>query len=97
MSIIRPTRRGFLGFLAAPAIVRIASLMPVKTIPAPLVMGLDLARGEDMTALVLMETNPSGDGWLLRAFQAGRNIGKPTISSTTMWHDFMADLDRNPA
>ena len=29
------SRRGFLGFLAAPAIVRIASLMPIKALPPP--------------------------------------------------------------
>lgn len=33
-SIIRPTRRGFLlGLLAAPVIVRAASIMPVKVAP----------------------------------------------------------------
>lgn len=30
------TRRGLFGFLAAPAIVRIASIMPVKVLPAEL-------------------------------------------------------------
>lgn len=38
MTIIRPSRRGFLtGFaslIAAPAIVRVGSLMPVKALPA---------------------------------------------------------------
>ncbi len=39
MDIIKPTRRGFLGLLggllAAPAIVRAGSLMPVKVLPPP--------------------------------------------------------------
>jgi hypothetical protein len=39
MDLIKPTRRGFLGLLggllAAPAIVRAGSLMPVKVLPPP--------------------------------------------------------------
>ncbi len=41
------SRRGFLGFLAAPAIVRAASLMPVKMLAAePLVFGPNMTAHE---------------------------------------------------
>lgn len=34
MSLIQPTRRGLIGALiAGPAIVRVASIMPVRTLP----------------------------------------------------------------
>ena len=40
--ILRPSRRGFLvgiaGLLAAPAIVRVSSLMPIKALPAGYLM-----------------------------------------------------------
>lgn len=32
MAILTPTRRGFLGFMAAPAIVTFANIMPVRLI-----------------------------------------------------------------
>lgn len=62
------SRRAFLGFLAAPAIVRVASLMPVKAVPAaPVLMGIDLAQpGSDRT--IIMMNNPDGSTWINRLF-----------------------------
>ncbi len=51
--MLEPTRRGFikgLGLLvAAPAIVRASSLMPVRRLSPRLIVGLDMAYGESVS------------------------------------------------
>ena len=43
MAIIQPTRRNFLlGLLAAPVIVKVGALMPVKAVPTVRVYGRDI-------------------------------------------------------
>lgn len=56
-----------LGFLAAPAIVRASSLMPVKPIPSTAVTGLDLATREDMTVRGVHFNMPNGANYIIEA------------------------------
>jgi len=67
-------RRGFLtglgaALVAAPAIVRAGSLMPVKTMIEPVYFGWDLASGPDYTAMyfydgVRMLKSINGSDWV---------------------------------
>ncbi len=54
------TRRSLFGLIAAPAMIRLADLMPVKSFWAPpTLIGVDFAIGPDMTAFWYDETDLS--------------------------------------
>lgn len=69
------TRRSFVaGLIAAPAIVKVQSIMPVKAIDPEWLSGIDYGAGDDFTAVVLRNVAQATQ------IPVGRLLGKPTIN-----------------
>jgi len=47
----------FFGALAAPLVVKAASIMAVRSIKAPMYVGMDMAHGPDVTAVWLLPSH----------------------------------------
>lgn len=79
---------GLLGLVAAPAIVRVASIMPIKVVSEFYVISVDTALGPDTNAITVWHRTLSGGEYILSAEQV-MTIGQGDVEQGRVFLDEM--------